>query len=107
MTGPDPVTPSSAPVAPGATGTGRRRVPQPPPPGHHRDLTGGPARAAVFGISDGLVTNVSLILGVAGAGAAASVVRLAGLASLLAGSFSMAAGEYISMRAQAELLQAQ
>jgi VIT1/CCC1 family predicted Fe2+/Mn2+ transporter len=59
----------------------------------------------VFGISDGLLTNVSLILGVAGAGPAASVVRLAGLAGLVAGAFSMAAGEYVSMSAQKELLE--
>jgi VIT1/CCC1 family predicted Fe2+/Mn2+ transporter len=77
------------------------------PPSHHPDIQGGTARAAVFGVSDGLVTNVSLVLGVAGAGTGAGVVRLAGLASLLAGAFSMAAGEYVSMRAQAELLQGQ
>jgi vacuolar iron transporter family protein len=72
---------------------------------HHRDVTGGAARAAVFGISDGLVTNVSLILGVAGAHPGAHFVRLAGLAGLVAGAFSMAAGEYVSMRAQSELLE--
>src|SRR5437868_9984778 len=72
---------------------------------HHRDVQGGAARAAVFGISDGLLTNVSLILGVAGAGPAAGVVRLAGLAGLVAGAFSMGTGEYVSMRAQTELLQ--
>ena len=72
---------------------------------HHRNVQGGAARAAVFGISDGLLTNVSLILGVAGAGPAASVVRLAGLAGLVAGAFSMAAGEYVSMSAQKELLE--
>jgi len=65
----------------------------------------GTARAAVLGISDGLVTNVSLILGVAGANADAHVVRLAGFASLVAGAFSMAVGEYISMQAQRELLE--
>ena len=72
---------------------------------HHRDVQGGAARAAVFGVSDGLLTNVSLILGVAGAGPAPGVVRLAGLAGLVAGAFSMASGEYISMKAQAELLE--
>jgi VIT1/CCC1 family predicted Fe2+/Mn2+ transporter len=71
----------------------------------HRDIRGGGARAAVFGMSDGLVTNVSLILGMAGAHPAATVVRLAGLAGLVAGSVSMASGEYVSMRAQAELLE--
>ncbi len=64
----------------------------------HRDLKGGGARAAVFGISDGLVSNVALILGVAGAHPPAGTVRLAGLAGLIGGAFSMAAGEYISMR---------
>jgi VIT1/CCC1 family predicted Fe2+/Mn2+ transporter len=73
------------------------------PPHHHRDLAGGGARAAVFGISDGLVTNVSLVLGIAGANPGGSIVRLAGIAGLVAGSFSMAAGEYLSMTAQREL----
>jgi len=72
---------------------------------HHRDVQGGSARAAVFGISDGLVTNISLILGLSGANPPAGVIRLAGLAGLLGGAFSMAAGEYISMRAQTELFQ--
>jgi VIT1/CCC1 family predicted Fe2+/Mn2+ transporter len=73
--------------------------------GHnHRDIRGGGARAAVFGVSDGLVSNVALILGVAGAHASAGAVRLAGVAGLVAGSFSMAAGEYISVRAQSELM---
>ncbi|HZV78522.1 MAG TPA: VIT1/CCC1 transporter family protein [Candidatus Binatus sp.] len=65
----------------------------------------GTIRAAVLGINDGLVTNVSLILGVAGANADAAFVRLAGLASLVAGAGSMAVGEYISMQAQRELLE--
>jgi VIT1/CCC1 family predicted Fe2+/Mn2+ transporter len=71
---------------------------------HHRNVQGGAARAAVFGVSDGLVTNVSLILGVVGAQPGAGYVRLAGWAGLLAGAFSMAAGEYVSMSAQRELL---
>ena len=75
------------------------------PEHHHRDISGGGARAAVFGISDGLVSNTSLVLGIAGASAASDIVRLAGLAGLLGGAFSMAAGEYISMRAQSELFQ--
>ena len=65
----------------------------------------GTARAALLGVSDGLVTNVSLILGIAGAGASAEIVRLAGFASLIAGALSMAVGEYISMRGQVELLE--
>ena len=74
-------------------------------PERHRAVQGGAARAAVFGVSDGLVTNVSLIVGMAGAHPAAGVVRLAGLAGLAAGACSMAIGEYVSMRAQRELLE--
>ena len=73
-------------------------------PEHHRNIQGGTARAAVFGVSDGLLTNVSLILGVAGASPTSGLVRLAGVAGLVAGAISMAAGEYISMSAQAELI---
>jgi len=72
---------------------------------HHRRLQGGGPRAAVFGASDGLVTNVSLVLGMAGAHPGPGVVRLAGVAGLVGGAFSMAAGEYVSMRAQIELLE--
>ena len=72
---------------------------------HHRDISGGAARAAVFGVSDGLVSNVALILGVAGASPAPGVVRLAGLAGLVAGAVSMAAGEYVSVKAQVELIE--
>jgi len=71
----------------------------------HRAIGTGGARAAVFGVSDGLVTNVALILGMAAAHPGGSVVRLAGLAGLVAGSFSMSAGEYVSMRAQRELFE--
>lgn len=98
--------PAAAPVRGRATRMGRHR-----PPAelqfvdHHRSLQGGGARAAVFGVSDGLVTNVAIILGLAGAHPGAGVVRLAGLAALVAGAFSMASGEYVSMRAQKELLQ--
>jgi VIT1/CCC1 family predicted Fe2+/Mn2+ transporter len=72
---------------------------------HHRDVQGGRERAAVFGLSDGLVSNVSLILGVAGAGPDPVVVALAGITGLISGASSMAAGEYISMRAQTELFE--
>jgi VIT1/CCC1 family predicted Fe2+/Mn2+ transporter len=75
------------------------------PEHHHRDITGGSARAAVFGVSDGLVSNAALILGVAGGNADVSVVRLAGLAGLIAGACSMAVGEYLSVSAQVELAQ--
>jgi VIT1/CCC1 family predicted Fe2+/Mn2+ transporter len=93
---------SSPPDAASGLPTG---IEPPRPEHHHRDVTGGWARAAVFGVSDGLVSNVSLILGVAGAGPSAGVVRLAGLAGLIAGAVSMAAGEYVSMAAQRELLE--
>jgi VIT1/CCC1 family predicted Fe2+/Mn2+ transporter len=63
-------------------------------------------RAAVFGANDGLVSNFSLVLGMAGAGSSSQVILLAGLAGLLAGALSMAAGEYISVRSQRELLDA-
>ena len=71
----------------------------------HRDVQGGVARAAVFGISDGLVSNVALILGIAGASTDPTLVRVAGVSGLLAGAISMAAGEYVSLRAQAELVE--
>lgn len=73
----------------------------------HRRGGGGNLRAAVFGVSDGLVSNTSLILAVAGAGAVSGQVLLAGVAGLLAGAFSMGAGEYISMRSQRELFERQ
>jgi VIT1/CCC1 family predicted Fe2+/Mn2+ transporter len=65
----------------------------------------GTFRAGIFGVSDGLVSNVSLIMGVAGAGAENRFILLAGLAGLLAGAFSMGAGEYISMKAQREVFE--
>src|SRR5258708_37540912 len=70
-----------------------------------RDVQSGATRAAVLGINDGLVTNVAMVLGVAAAQPDAQFVRLAGMASLVAGAFSMAVGEYVSMAAQGELLQ--
>jgi VIT1/CCC1 family predicted Fe2+/Mn2+ transporter len=78
--------------------------PAPQHPEHHRSVQGGAARAAVFGISDGLVSNMGLILGIAGADPVPAAVRLAGVAGLVAGAISMAAGEYNSMRVQADLL---
>jgi VIT1/CCC1 family predicted Fe2+/Mn2+ transporter len=71
----------------------------------HRQISSGWLRAGIFGVSDGLVTNTSLILGFAGANPGHNVVRLAGLAGLVAGAFSMASGEYVSMRAQKEILE--
>jgi VIT1/CCC1 family predicted Fe2+/Mn2+ transporter len=74
----------------------------------HRGLGGGGnLRAAVFGVNDGLVSNASLILGVAGAGADLKVVLLTGIAGVAAGAFAMAAGEYVSVRSQRELYEYQ
>ena len=69
----------------------------------HRSVSGGLARASVFGVSDGLVSNVSLILGFVGSGVDNSVVRLAGLAGAIAGAISMAAGEWVSVTSQNDL----
>jgi VIT1/CCC1 family predicted Fe2+/Mn2+ transporter len=65
----------------------------------------GTLRAAIFGVNDGLVSNASLIMGFAGATTAQDVILLAGVAGLLAGAFSMGAGEYVSMRVQREVLE--
>src|SRR6266699_3925573 len=71
---------------------------------HHRDVSGGWLRPAVFGAMDGLVTNVSLIAGVGGGGGSAHTIVLTGLAGLAAGACSMAAGEYVSVSSQNELI---
>jgi VIT1/CCC1 family predicted Fe2+/Mn2+ transporter len=73
----------------------------------HRSMLGGSLRAGVFGVNDGLVSNVSLVLGVAGAGAGSGYVLTAGIAGLLAGALSMAAGEYVSVRSQREMYEYQ
>ena len=74
----------------------------------HRTGQSGTLRAVIFGVSDGLVSNLSLVMGVAGATAVEPrFILLAGIAGLLAGSFSMAAGEYISMQSQRELYERQ
>jgi vacuolar iron transporter family protein len=65
----------------------------------------GALRAAIFGINDGLVSNLSLIMGVTGASVNNKIIVLAGVAGLLAGAFSMAGGEYISMRTQREVFE--
>ena len=76
--------------------------------GRHRGIAhGGNLRAAVFGVNDGLVSNAGLILGVAGAGSEPKIVLLSGVAGLLAGAFSMAAGEYVSVRSQREMYEYQ
>ncbi len=74
---------------------------------HRGRLGGGNLRAAVFGASDGLVSNLCLILGVAGAAPEGRAVLVSGVAGLLAGAFSMAAGEYISVRSQREMFEHQ
>lgn len=71
--------------------------------GRHRAGIGGALRASVFGINDGLVSNFSLVMGVAGGTSTNSIVILAGVAGLVAGAFSMASGEWISIRSQREL----
>ena len=73
----------------------------------HRSGGGGALRAGVFGANDGLVSNFSLVMGVSGAGVDEPFILLAGIAGLLAGAFSMAAGEYVSVRAQRELFERQ
>ena len=73
----------------------------------HRVDTGGQLRAAIFGISDGLLSNLSLIIGVAGANPEGRFIVLTGIAGLLAGAFSMGAGEYISVTSQRELFERQ
>jgi VIT1/CCC1 family predicted Fe2+/Mn2+ transporter len=65
----------------------------------------GTLRAAIFGVNDGLVSNAALIMGFAGAAQDRAVILLAGVSGLLAGAFSMAAGEYVSMRVQREVLE--
>jgi len=73
----------------------------------HNSFGGGTLRAGVFGVNDGLVSNTCLVMGVAGAAAEPSVIVLTGVAGLLAGAFSMAAGEFISMLSQREMFEHQ
>ena len=73
----------------------------------HRTGQSGTLRAVIFGVSDGLVSNTSLVMGITGASADPHIILLTGIAGLLAGSFSMAAGEYISMQSQRELYERQ
>ena len=92
---------------PGEAGHG---VPRPGSGAEHRHRGlhgGGNLRAAVFGINDGLVSNASLILGVAGASPDVRVVLLTGIAGMCAGAFAMATGEYVSVRSQRELFEYQ
>ena len=75
--------------------------------GWHRSGRSGTLRAVIFGVSDGLVSNLSLVMGVAAASTQPTFILLAGIAGLLAGASSMAAGEYISMQSQRELFERQ
>jgi VIT1/CCC1 family predicted Fe2+/Mn2+ transporter len=75
--------------------------------GRHTALGGNNLRAAVFGASDGLVSNASLVMGVAGAGIPSDALLLTGMAGLLAGALSMGAGEYVSVRSQREFYEHQ
>jgi VIT1/CCC1 family predicted Fe2+/Mn2+ transporter len=91
-----------------ASGSGQIASHQLDDVGHHRGLSGGGnLRAAVFGVNDGLISNASLILGVAGANAGSATILLTGVAGLVAGAFSMAAGEYVSVRSQREMYEYQ
>ena len=74
----------------------------------HRGMgSGGNLRAAVFGVNDGLISNASLIMGIAGATSGNALLLLSGAAGLIAGAFSMAAGEYVSVRSQREMFEYQ
>lgn len=75
--------------------------------GRHRGATGNALRAAVLGVNDGLISTLSLVMGVAGANPGRSVVVLSGVSGLLAGSLSMALGEWISVRSSAESFERQ
>jgi VIT1/CCC1 family predicted Fe2+/Mn2+ transporter len=119
----EPVEPAApvepvAPVGPGGSdgtdGAVERAAPdglphRPDPEIHHshRDVTGGWLRPTVFGTMDGLVSNFALIVGFAAGGAKPHVVSLAGLAGLVAGAVSMAAGEFISVQSQNESTRAE
>ncbi len=74
---------------------------------HSKIKSGTNLRAAIFGINDGLVSNAGLVFAMVGAGSESKTIIIAGVSGLLAGSFSMAAGEYISVKSQTELYENQ
>ncbi len=74
---------------------------------HQQGVSGNALRAGVFGVNDGLVSNAALIYGIAGAAQEPTIIVLTGVAGLLAGAFSMASGEYVSVRAQREMFEYQ
>jgi VIT1/CCC1 family predicted Fe2+/Mn2+ transporter len=75
--------------------------------GRHRSIGGNALRAAVLGANDGLVSNLSLVMGVAGAALASETILITGLAGLLAGAFSMAMGEWVSVQSSREAAERQ
>ncbi len=108
MTGDEAPEPRRNPLAAfSALIGGRRLIEGGPTPSPHDSRVSGILRPVVFGANDGLVSNLALVMGVAGASPAPGVIVLAGIAGLLAGAFSMAVGEYISVQSQRELLEYQ
>jgi VIT1/CCC1 family predicted Fe2+/Mn2+ transporter len=108
MTGDQAPTPRWSPRAAVAALIGARRVIEGGlTPSPHESRASGILRPVVFGGNDGLVSNLALVMGVAGAAPAPGIIVLAGIAGLLAGAFSMAVGEYISVQSQRELLEYQ
>ncbi len=100
--------PGRSPLATVSALIGARRVPEAGVPQNpHESRASGILRPVVFGGNDGLVSNLALVMGVAGAAPAPGVIVLAGIAGLLAGAFSMAVGEYVSVKSQRELLEYQ
>jgi VIT1/CCC1 family predicted Fe2+/Mn2+ transporter len=99
------VTATAHPAAPPATRGAPEQITR--GEGWHRTARSGTLRAVIFGVSDGLVSNLSLVMGVAGASNQDQFILTAGIAGLMAGAFSMAAGEYISMKSQRELFERQ
>ncbi len=91
-----------------STGNGEMMPHQLDHAAHHSGVSGGGnLRAAVFGVNDGLISNASLIMGVAGASVDHGALLLTGAAGMIAGAFSMAAGEYVSVRSQREMFEYQ
>lgn len=97
---------SEAPQRPGATEPASASVPAAPDAEGNGLDRSNTIRAGVFGIQDGVVSNFGLIMGVAGASISPGAVVVAGIAGLVSGAMSMGAGEYVSVRTQAEMLAA-
>ena len=93
-----PASPTGHPMPVSIGDVGRR---------HRKLSSGNNLRAAVFGINDGLISNASLIIGIAGAGVGSEALLASGVAGLLAGALSMAAGEFVSVRSQREMYEHQ